>query len=132
MLNRGVAAFKGGNYSQAVDFFQQAVALDPNAVNPRLYLATALMSEWSPADGMDVIAQRANVEFTRVLELDPVNQTALASLASMAYNTATALSGEAKTPKLDEAMDWYKRLATVSPTNKEAPYSMGVIAWAKW
>jgi len=35
---------------------------------------------------MDVIAQRANVEFRRVLELDPVNQTALASLASMSFN----------------------------------------------
>src|SRR5208283_757072 len=100
VVNRGVAAFKSGNYPQAVEFFQQAVALDPNAVNPHLYLGTAYMSAWRPSDGMDVIAQRANVEFRRVLELDPINQTALASLASMAYNTA--ISGEAKAPKLDE------------------------------
>ena len=132
VLNQGVAAFKSGNNAQAVELFQQAVTLDPNAANPHLYLGTAYMSAWRPSDGMDVIAQRANVEFRRVLELDPVNQTALASLASMAYNSASALSSEAKAPKLDEAMDWYKRLATVSPTNKEAPYSMGVIAWAKW
>jgi hypothetical protein len=42
------------------------------------------------------------------------------------------LKGEEKTLQLDQSMDWYKRLASVSPTNKEAPYSMGVIAWAKW
>lgn len=132
VLNRGVAAFKSGNYAQAVDLFREAVTLDPNGVNSHLYLATALMSEWNPADGMDVIAQRANVEFKRALELDPINQTALASLASMSFKAASPLKGEERTIRLDEAMDWYKRLAVVSPTNKEAPYSMGVIAWAKW
>jgi TonB family protein len=57
---------------------------------------------------------------------------AIASLASLTYNSAGSLAGEEKVRKLDEAMDWYKRLAAVQPTNKEAPYSMGVIAWAKW
>src|SRR5271166_3021043 len=103
-LNRGVAAFKGGNYPQAVEFFQQAVALDANAVNPHLYLGTAYMSQFVPGARSPenaAMAQSAEVEFKRVLELDPINQVALASLASMAYNTATALSGEAKMPKLD-------------------------------
>ena len=125
MLNRGVAAFKTGHYPQAVEFFQQAVSLDPNALNPHLYLATALMSQWIPgaeSPENNAFARSAETEFKRVLEFDPINQTALASLASLAYNAH----------KFDEAMDWYKRLATVSPTNKEAPYSMGVIAWAKW
>ncbi len=131
-MNQGVAAFKGGNYQQAAEFFQQAVALDPNNVNPHLYLGTTYMSMWRPADGMDVIAQRAYVEFKRVLELDPDNTVAIASLASLTYNSAGSLAGEEKVRKLDEAMDWYKRLAAVQPTNKEAPYSMGVIAWAKW
>jgi TonB family protein len=132
VLNRGIGAFKAARYQEAVEFFQQAVSLDPNAVNPHLYLGTALMSQWSPADGMDVIAQRAYVEFKRVLELDPINQTSIASLASLTYNSASSMQGEEKMRKFDEAMEWYKRLASVSPTNKEAPYSMGVIAWAKW
>jgi TonB family protein len=135
VLNRGVAAFKGGNYQQAVEFFQQAVALDPNGVNAHLYLGTAYMSQWIPGASTpenDTFASSAETEFKRVLELDSANQTAIASLASLAYNTATPLKGDEKLHKLDEAMDWYKRLATVSPTNKEAPYSMGVIAWAKW
>ena len=116
VLNRGIAAFKGGNYRQAVELFQQAVQLDPNGVNAHLYLATAYMSGAN--------AQAAETEFKRVLELDPNNTTALASMASLAYNS--------KPPKLDEAMDWYKVLAAVQPGNKEAFYSMGVIAWAKW
>jgi TonB family protein len=124
-MNRGVAAFKAAQYQQAVELFQQAVSLDPNAVNPHLYLGTALMSMWIPglaSPENEAFARPAETEFKRVLELDPNNQTGLASLASLAYNAH----------KFDEAMDWYKRLATVSPTNKEAPYSMGVIAWAKW
>jgi TonB family protein len=135
VMNRGVAAFKAAQYQQAVELFQQAVSLDPNAVNPHLYLGTALMSMWIPglaSPENEAFARPAETEFKRVLELDPNNQTALASLASLAYNTATPLKGDEKLHKLDEAMDWYKRLASVSPTNKEAPYSMGVIAWAKW
>ena len=34
--------------------------------------------------------------------------------------------------KLDEAKKWYKKLIEVDPKNKEAYYSLGVIAWAKW
>jgi TonB family protein len=67
-----------------------------------------------------------------VLELDANNATAIASMASLVYNSASGLQGDEKTRKLDEAMDWYKRLAAVDPMNKEAFYSMGVIAWAKW
>lgn len=134
-VNKGVAAFKGGNYQQAVELFRQAVALDPNSVNPHLYLGTTYMSMWVPGTKTpdnSANARSAEVEFKRVLELDANNETALASMASLSYNSASSLTGEEKLRKLDEAMDWYKRLAAVDPTNKEAPYSMGVIAWSKW
>ncbi len=135
ILNQGIAAFKSAQYRQAVDLFQQAVSLDPNAVNPHLYLGTSYMSMWIP--GLDspenaVLARSAETEFRRVLELDANNTVALASIASLVYHSATPLQGEEKTRKLDDAMEWYKRLASVDPMNKEALYSMGVIAWAKW
>src|SRR5271165_3341123 len=94
VLNRGVAAFKGGNYSQAVEFFQQAVAMDPNAVNPHLYLATALMSQWIPGANSpenNAFAQSAETEFKRVLELEASNTVALASMASLSFHYAAAL-----------------------------------------
>jgi TonB family protein len=125
VMNDGIAAFKNGHYKEAVEFFQQAVAADPNGVNPHLYLGTAYMSQWVPgAKSPDnlALARSAETEFQRVLELDANNTTALDSIASLAYNAQ----------KFDEAMEWYKRLAAIDPTNKQAPYSMGVIAWAKW
>lgn len=125
LVNQGVAAFKSGNYQKAVELFREAAALHPNDVNPHLYLGTALMSQWIPgatSPENEANASFAEAEFKRVLELDANNTTALASLASLAYSSH----------KLDEALDWYKRLAAADPTNKIAPYSMGVIAWAKW
>lgn len=135
VVNRGVAAFKGGNYQQAVDLFQQAAAANPNDVNAHLYLGTAHASMWVPGAASaenDARARFAETEFKRVLELDPVNQTALASLASLVYRIACALKSDEKLPKFDEAMDLWKRVAAVTPTDKEAFYSMGVIVWQKW
>jgi tetratricopeptide (TPR) repeat protein len=135
VMNQGIAAFKNANYQQAIGLFQQAVSLNPNAVNPHLYLGTAYMSQWIPgaaAPENAVLAHSAEIEFRRVLELDANNTTAVASMASLTYNGAATLTGDEKIHKLDEAMDWYKRLAAIDPTNKEALYSMGVIAWAKW
>ncbi len=132
VMNQGVAAFKGGRYGQAVEFFRQAAALDPNNVNAHLYLGTAYQSVWVPgatSPENEAIARSAEDEFERVLELDANNTVAIASMASLTYNSAI---GEARPRKLDEAMDWYKRLAAVAPGDKEAPYSIGVIAWAKW
>jgi TonB family protein len=134
VLNQGVAAFKSGNYQRAVELFQQEAAAHPNSVDAHLYLGTAYLSLWIPgARSPDnaANARSAEIEFRRVLELDANNTAALASLASLAYNAAAPLKGEEKDRKFDEAMDWYKRLAAVDPTNKEAPYSMGVIVWAK-
>jgi TonB family protein len=135
VMNQGVAAFRNANYKQAIELFGQAAALHPNDVNPHLYLGTAYMSIWIP--GLDTPENNANArlaetEFKRVLELDAKSTVALASLASMSYAEAPSLQGEEKTRKLDESMDWYKRLAAVDPMNKEAPYSMGVITWTKW
>src|ERR1700722_565006 len=134
-LNQGVAAFKNAHYRDAVELFQQAVTRDPNSVNAHLYLGTAYMSMWNPGAASPenaANARSAETEFRRVLELDANNTVALASMASLAYNSASGLKGEEKIRKLDDALDWYKRLAAIDPTNKVAAYSMGVIAWAKW
>jgi TonB family protein len=135
VLNRGVAAFKDAQYREAVELFQQAVSLDPNGVNPHVYLGTTYMSMWIPGAASPenaALARSAETEFRRVLELDANNTVALDSMASLAYNSASGLQGEEKIHKLEDAMDWYKRLSSVDPSNKEAYYSMGVIAWAKW
>jgi tetratricopeptide (TPR) repeat protein len=134
-INKGIGAFKSAKYGDAAEFFKQAAALDPSNPNARLYLATSYMSQWIPGAMSPenlAFASMAQDEFMKVLEKDPANTTALASLASIAYNQAAALSPEDKVKKLDEAGTWYKKLIEADPKNKEAYYSLGVIAWAKW
>jgi len=134
-INKGIAAFKNAKYGDAVELFKQAAALDPDNPNARLYLATSYMSQWIPgAESPENLqfAQMAKDEFLKVLEKKPDDTTALASLASLSYNQASSLTGEQKAKKFDEAADWYKKLIVADPKNKEAYYSLGVIAWAKW
>ena len=123
-LNKGVQAYKNAQYPEAVERFKTAVDLDPNFPTARLYLATAYMSQYIPgADSPENIqmAQAAHDQFQKVLEQDSKNEVALASIASLYFNQK----------KLDDAKQWYERLISVSPNNKEAYYTLGVIAWTK-
>ncbi|HPQ15598.1 MAG TPA: tetratricopeptide repeat protein, partial [Bryobacteraceae bacterium] len=135
-LNKGVQAFRNAKYAEAVERFKTAVQLDPTFPVARLYLATAYMSQYIPgAESPDNLkmAAAAKENFLKVLEQDPRNEVALASMASLHYQEAGGIQDlDAKMAKLDEAREWYLKLVDVSPSNKEAYYSLGVIAWAKW
>ncbi|MBZ5602823.1 MAG: tetratricopeptide repeat protein [Acidobacteriia bacterium] len=134
-LNQGVNSFKNAKYTDAVEHFKQAIALDPDNPNAQLYLATAYMSQWIPgAESPDNLrmADLAVEGFKRVLEKNPTDPTALASLASISYQQASSLPPDKKLEKLDEAAMWNKKLIDADPKNKEAFYYLGVISWAKW
>ncbi|MBC7927951.1 MAG: hypothetical protein H7039_20085 [Bryobacteraceae bacterium] len=135
-LNKGVQAFKSAKYNVAVEHFKAAVELDPEFGTARLYLATAYMSQYIPgADSPENVqnAKAAEQEFLRVLEKEPNNTLAIESLASLHYNEAQGNQPlEQKFKKLDEAAEWYKKLAQADGNNKTAYYSLGVITWAKW
>jgi tetratricopeptide (TPR) repeat protein len=67
-----------------------------------------------------------------VVDRDPNNKVAVRSLASLEYCRAQGIADlNGKLRKLDDAARWYEQLALIDPTNKEAVYSLGVIAWAK-
>jgi len=135
-LNKGVASFKNAKYQDAVDHFKEAVKLDPNYPTARLYLATAYMNQYIPgADSPEnnQMGQAAEDTFKQVLDQDPNNTLALASLASLKFSQSQGITDQdAKMKKLDEAKEWNQKLVAVDPKNKEANYSLGVIAWAKW
>lgn len=134
-LNKGVAAYKNAKYSDAVNFFQEAISLDPENPNARVYLATAYMMQWIPgADSPENIqfATKAKDEFGKVLTQDANNSVALASLASLAFNEADPLPLEQKMAKLDEAASWYTKLVTADPKNRDGYYSLGAIAQKKF
>jgi tetratricopeptide (TPR) repeat protein len=135
-INKGIQSYKGARYSDAVEFFKEAVDLDPTNVNGRLYLATAYMSQYIPGaespDNMQ-LAKQAKEEFIKVLENHPNDTTALASLASLSYQQAQGMPDlEQKLKKLDEAKEWYLKLISADPQSKEGFYSLAVIDWVKW
>ena len=134
-LNKGVQAFKNARYSEAVERFKEAVRLDPTFQTARLYLATAYMSQYVPGvdnDDNARMAKAAKETFVEVLAREPRNEIAIASMASLNFNEAQAIRDlDQKVKKLEEAQKWYKDLSEVNTGNKEAFYSLGVIAWTK-
>lgn len=129
-MNKGVQAYRNNKYADAVNHFKQAVQLDPTNQNAQLYLATSYMIQWVPgADSPDNKKNynAAQAEFEKVLQQDPKNSLALASMASMAYNTATAGSQEQKAAALEEARKWNQKRMEVDPKDPEPYYYLGVI-----
>ena len=123
-LNRGIAHYRNARYPEAVENFKTATDLDPTYTNARLYLATAYMSQYIPGAESPENVQMANAaheNFSKVLEQDPANEVALASIASLYFNQK----------KLVDAREWNQKLIAAHPNNKEAYYTLGVIAWTK-
>jgi len=135
-INRGIQAYKGAKYADAVELFKEAVELDPTSVNGRLYLATAYMSQYIPgAESPEnlQVAKQAKEEFMKVLDQHANDSTALESLASLSYQQAQGMPDlDAKIKKLDEAKEWYVKLIAADPGNKQGFYSLAVIDWVKW
>jgi len=124
-LNVGMQEFTATHYSEAVKHFQTAVDKDPSFVAARNYLAVAYMQQYIP--GSDTpdnnrMAQAAMDNFRKVLESEPKNTVAIASIASLYLNQK----------KWDEAQQWYDKMVAVDPNNADAYYSMGFIAWSRW
>jgi tetratricopeptide (TPR) repeat protein len=123
-LNKGVQAYRNARYPEAVDFFKRAIDLDPDFPTARLYLATAYMMQYIPgADSPEnaQMAQAAHENFIKVLGRDPKNTVALASVASLYFNQK----------EFDQAREWNRKLIEVDSKNKDAFYTLGVIAWTK-
>lgn len=125
LLNQGVTAFKNSHYAEAVQSFQKAVDADPSFVTARLYLATAYMQQYIPgAESAEnrAFADSALREFNAVLNLDPSNKVAVASIASLYLNQK----------QWDQAQQWFQKQSEMDPSNADPYYSMGFIAWSKW
>lgn len=127
-LGKGVNAFKAGQYTAAADDFKTAVDLDPDLPEARLYLATAYMTQYVP--GSEAPDNKRNA--TSALEMfqtalnsnlnDKNKLLAMQSLANLYYNMRDY-------PKAEE---WHKKVVQADPKNKEAYYSLGVIAWTEF
>jgi tetratricopeptide (TPR) repeat protein len=134
-LGMGVQAFRQGHFAEAAKYFEKAIQVNPQAVNPHLYLGTALASQWTPGletpENLATI-RRAESEFMMVLQVEPEQLGALQSLANLAYQRAMAMPSESdKWEQLTRAQGWFEHLSEASPKRKMAFYMYGVIAWNK-
>lgn len=133
-MNQGVMAYKNNHYTQAVQHFKEAVELDPTNQNAQLYLATSYMIQWVP--GAESPDNKKNYDaaiqgFNQVLGADPNNSLALASLASMAYNSAGSGTPDQRAAAMQEAKKWNSRRIEADKNDSEAYYYLGVIDWAQ-
>jgi len=123
-LNKGVAAFKGGQYPVAVEHFKGAIEADPSLTNARLYLATAYASQYVPgadSESNTQVGEQAIAEFQKILQGDPNNIGSISGIASLYFQMK----------KFDEAKEYYRKHVALDPKNAEAFYSIGVINWTE-
>jgi tetratricopeptide (TPR) repeat protein len=121
-LNKGVSAFTAKRHSEAVGHFKTAIELDPELTVAVVYLATTYRAQYIPGlETMDnlAMARRSIVTFEEVLERDPSNPTALASIAGIYSQLGD----------YDRAKEWYNRRVELEPNNPDPLYGIGTIDW---
>jgi tetratricopeptide (TPR) repeat protein len=123
-LNKGVQAYKNSKFEQAIDHFQQAVALDPTLINARLYLATAFAQQYIPgADTPDNnrFAEQAIDSYKQVLQVDPKNINSIKGIAYLYLQMK----------KFPLSKEFYKKASEADPNDPEPYYSVAVIDWTQ-
>lgn len=121
-LTKGVQAFKNARYEEAVNHFQESIALDPSYDQAKLYLATAYSYQVVP--NLDTpenlaVAKKALDGFQEILAKDPNDVGALKQIASIYFNTK----------KLPEAKEFQKKVIALDPKASESYYTVGVVDW---
>ncbi len=129
LLNKGVTAFKNGQYDQAVDQFQKAKEADPDLMNARLYLATAYATQYipgAPSEQNKKLGEQAVAEFKEVLEKDSNNLNAIDGIGSIMFQMA----GTPYTPVMfEESKKYHQMHIKIKPEDPEPYYWIGVIDW---
>ena len=116
-LNKGVQAYRGANYEQAIEHFKNAVNLDSDLKVAKMYLATAYAQQYVP--GVETPENLRNAgqaieEYKNVLVGDPKNVTSLKGIAFLYMQQK----------KFDEARDYYKKAIDADPNDPETYYSV--------
>lgn len=129
LLNKGVAAFKNGQYDTAIEDFKQSKDLDPGLMNARLYLATAYASQYipgAPSEQNVRLGTQAINEFKEVLSIDSNNISAIDGIGSIIFQMA----GQPYDPKkFEESKTYHQKHIDLRPNDPEPYYWIGVIDW---
>jgi len=129
-LNKGVQAYKNGQFDLAVEDFKNASQLDPTLTNAQLYLAAAYQNQYIPgAPSPENLrnAQSAIDVYQQILQKDPNNLSAIDGMGSLLYNMGTTPFDESK---LKESLSYNEKHIQLSPSDPTPYYWVGVIDWA--
>jgi tetratricopeptide (TPR) repeat protein len=133
-LNKGVQAFKAGQYDSAINFFQTARDLDPNLMNARLYLATAYRAQYvpgAPSDENIRYAEKAMEIYEGILRDEPQNLQAIDSMGWILFQLGgTRFPGKPLDfSKFERSRDYHLKHVQIKPDDPEPHYWIGVIEW---
>ncbi|MFZ0739912.1 MAG: hypothetical protein WA002_05155 [Candidatus Acidiferrales bacterium] len=130
LLNKGVQAYKAGQFDQAIEDFKQSKDLDPSLLNARLYLATAYSSQYIPGAPSDENVRMGNQaidEYKQVLAADPTNLSAIDGIGAILYNMGGTPFDE---KKLEESKTYHQKHIDIKPDDPESYYWIAVIDWS--
>lgn len=130
LLNKGVAAFKGGHSDEAIEDFKRAKELDPSLMVARLYLATAYASVYipgAPSPENKARGEQAIKEFKEVLDIDPNNLSAIDGIGSLLFQMAGTPPVDPK--GFEESKTYHEKHIQIKPDDPEPYYWVGVIDW---
>ena len=134
---KGAQAFRSGQFQIATDHFRNAVEMDPSLLNAKLFLATAMVSQYIPGGKSKEnvkIGEDAIVEFEKVVEAVAAEpQESLTEEQTVARNNA--LGGIAgiyyNMERFEDAKIFQRKRIKIDPNNPEPYYWVGVIDWAR-
>jgi len=130
LLNKGVQAYKGGQFDLAIEDFKRSKELDPSLLNARLYLATAYSSQYipgAPSPENVRMGEQAIEEYKEVLQSDPKNLSAIDGIGAILYNMGGTPFDE---KKFAESKTYHKQHIDLAPDDPESYYWIGVIDWS--
>jgi len=128
-LNKGVQAYKNGQFDLAIEDFKQAKEYDPTLTNAQVYLATAYASQYVPgAPSQENInnGKQAIAEFQQILDTDPDNLSAIDGIGSIMYAIGTSPYDEAQ---IEQSKTYHEKHIQLKPDDPEPYYWIGVIDW---
>ncbi len=123
-LTKGVEAFRGAHFDEAIDHFEKASELEPDEPMARLYLGAALTQKVAP--GVESpenlkTAQSAIDNFKQVLEKRPHDLPAMQMIAGLEFTIK----------RLDDAKQWQKKVLAENPKDPDAAFMIGLIDWTQ-
>ena len=115
-LNAGVKAYKDAKYEEAIEKFKNAVDLDPNLLNARMYLATAYTQLYVPGseDAENKrTGEQAIDQYKKVIESP-------ASKKEQLINSTKGVAGlYLQMKRFDDARQYYVKVSELDPNDAE-------------